>query len=180
MKILLGITGSISAYKAPDIISGLLATNNEVKVIATNSALKFITELSLATIAKNKIYTSKTDELDGTVPHIDLAEWCDVFLCSPASANTISKFATGASDNILTDTYLALTSDKRKIIAPAMNTNMWNNSVTQENVEKLKKLGCEIIDPAEGLLACGVKGKGKLPKPRTIVKVVNEGILSCE
>ncbi len=174
-KIIVGVTGSISAYKALDIISGLKASGHEVKVIMTECSKLFVTEMTLATISQNKVASSFNDDIDGVVKHIELAEWGDCILIAPATANTIAKISNGISDNILTACVLAFDQSKHIIIAPAMNTNMLINDITVNNLKKIEDdYGCTVLETREGMLACGRFGFGKLDKPRNIVKFINE------
>jgi phosphopantothenoylcysteine synthetase/decarboxylase len=178
MNILLGITGSISAYKACDIISGLNATGHDVKVIMTEDAKNFITEMSLSIISGREVVSKFSTEVTGQVEHIDLAEWGEMLLIAPATANTIAKLANGICDNVLTATALAFRG-KFKILAPAMNTLMYDHKTTKGNLKKLggkfsEKNVWHIIEPDEGLLACGETGVGKLRKPRRIVEIINK------
>lgn len=172
MKILLGVTGSISAYKACDIVSGLIANGYEVKVIMTDSAKMFIPEMPLAVLSRNKVASNFDDEIDGEVTHITLAEWGDIFIIAPASATTIAKLACGIADNVLTATALAWNIDKPQILYPAMNPGMYSNLVTQENINHIKKNGWDVCKPDFGTVACGAEGIGKLPNPRLIVKKI--------
>lgn len=170
-KILVSVTGGISAYKSLDVISALLNNNYDVKVITTDNALNFVTDNSLNIISHNQYIT----ETPGETKHIDLAKWCDIFLMVPATANTIAKISHGLADNLVTNTFLALPKDKMKIICPAMNTNMWNNEMTIKNIKKLNKISnLHIIQPIEGQLACGDIGIGKLPATRTIIDKIHE------
>jgi len=169
MKILLGITGGIAAYKSIDIISLLIKKGHEVHVIMSDNAKNFCPASAVNVISKNNL---KTETPDQTI-HIEESKWCDVFLLVPATANTISKIAYGVADSFLTATILALP-DKKRIICPAMNTNMWENPITQENISRLKRFGWHFISPVSGMLACGDLGIGKLPNTREIVEKFEE------
>jgi hypothetical protein len=170
-KIIVAVTGGIAAYKSADIISALISLNHDVKVISTENALNFVTSNVLNVISKGNYLT----ETPGETKHIELAKWCDVFVVVPATANTIAKFAHGIADNFLTSTFLALHDDTCKIICPAMNTHMWENKITTENLKKLKTLtNNHIIDPVKGLLACGDIGMGKLASTKTIVEQIDD------
>jgi phosphopantothenoylcysteine decarboxylase len=172
-KILLAITGGIAAYKAADIISGLISNGYIVKVITTDNALKFITPTVIGAISNGQYIT---DNDPNKIMHIKLAQECDMFVCVPCTANTMTKFANGIADNFVSSTFLALPSSTPKVICPAMNTKMWENKITQENLFKLERNDSyiSIINPVEGLLACGDTGIGKLPKPRTIVNKLHK------
>lgn len=171
MNILLGVTGSISAYKACDIVSGLVATGHEVQVVMTDDAKKFIPEMPLAILSKREVLSSFDDEAKGEVMHITKAHWADIFLIAPATANTIAKVHHGIADNVLTA--MALAFRGIKIIAPAMNTNMLESNPMQRSLKKLPEDGWDILETQCGILACGDSGLGKLAKPRHIVAYVN-------
>lgn len=173
-NIVLGVTGGIAAYKACDIASRLVKQGAEVHVIMTKSACEFVAPLTFKTITDNKVHTHMFDENDMGVPHIDLAQNADLILVAPATANFIAKAANGIADDMLTTTVLAA-SNKKIIISPAMNTHMYENAVTQENIEKLMGRGFVVIKPSSGRLACGDTGVGKLPEPSEIVeRVISE------
>lgn len=173
-NIVLGVTGGIAAYKACDIASRLVKLGADVHVIMTASACEFVMPLTFKTITKNKVHTSLFDENSTGVPHIDLAQNADLILVAPATANFIAKASNGIADDMLTSTVLAA-SNKKIIISPAMNTHMYENAATQENIEKLMGRGFVVIKPSSGLLACGESGIGKLPEPSEIVeRVVSE------
>lgn len=159
-NVLIGITGGIAAYKICDLIRMFKKANANVKVIATQNALNFVTKLTLQTLSQNKVYVEQYEVEDYKPEHISLADEADVFVIAPASANTISKLATGICDNLLTSVACAF--KKPIIIAPAMNCNMWDNPVIQENLSKLEDLGYQILNPEEGFLACGYNGNGRL------------------
>ncbi|MGG7143750.1 bifunctional phosphopantothenoylcysteine decarboxylase/phosphopantothenate--cysteine ligase CoaBC [Clostridium nigeriense] len=168
-----GVSGGIAAYKALDIVSALSKKDIDVRVIMTESATKFVTPLPFQSLSKNMVVTDMFAEPKAfEIQHISLAKRADVFLVAPATANIIGKVANGIADDMLSTTIMAT---RAKIIfAPAMNTNMYENPIVQENIEKLKKLGCEFIEPASGVLACGDEGKGKLADVNTIIeKVLN-------
>jgi phosphopantothenoylcysteine synthetase/decarboxylase len=190
-KVLLGVTGCIAAYKAADLASALIYNGHEVKIIMTEAAKRFITPLTLATMSQHPIYDDSIEWAvgpDPTVKHIELAKWCDIFVVCPATANTIAKLRWGLADNLLTSTYLALLrpwypdgevhriGKKTPIlICPAMNTMMWINPQTKENLRTLKG-DAQILQPVEGKLACGDIGMGKLPKVPDIVKAIEEAL----
>ena len=167
--ILLGISGGIAAYKMSYVASALSKTEANVEVIMTKNATEFISPLTFETLTKNKCYLDTFDrDFSWDVKHISLAKKADVILIAPATANIIAKLANGIADDMLTTTVLAATC--KKIIAPAMNTNMLINPVTQDNIEKLRNYGFEVIEPSEGLLACGDDGAGKMPEPEYLVE----------
>jgi len=170
-KILLGVTGSIAAYKAAFLVRLLIKLNNEVKVLMTESAKDFITPLTLATLSKNPINLSFFDAQSGKwTSHVDLGEWADLFLIAPATANTIAKMATGICDNLLLATYLSASCPV--FIAPAMDRNMYMHVATQTNIEILKKRSNIIIPAVFGELASGLTGEGKMADPEDIIKQI--------
>jgi len=170
--VVLGVTGSISAYKAADIANQLTKTGFNVEVIMTRSSQEFITPLTLQSLSKNPVHTETMAEIDPTkINHIELAKKADLFLVAPASANIIGKLANGIADDLLSTVALAL-HDVPKIIAPAMNTYMYENLATQDNLEKLTRYGYTFIEPRESLLACGDFGKGALAEVDLIVERV--------
>lgn len=171
-NIILGITGSIAAYKAADIANSLTKAGVGVYVIMTKAGTQFITPLTLQTLTKKKVYTDMFEPYNPSeVEHISLAQKADLFLCAPATANFISKAAAGIADDMLTTVLLAL-KDKPVMIAPAMNTAMYENPVTQRNIAALKELGAEFIEPRKAMLACGVTGNGALAQADDIVNAV--------
>lgn len=175
-KIIVGVTGGIAAYKACEIVSRLVSYGAEVKVIQTQSSLEFVSKLTFFNLSKNPVYVdvfSDVNEKEFNVKHIELARWAELFVVVPATANVIAKFAYGIADDALSTTYLACTS--KKIICPAMNTNMWENENTQENVRKLANMGVAFIGPASGRLACNTTGIGRLENVEVIInEIVNE------
>lgn len=158
--ILVGITGGIAAYKICELIRKFKKNGANVKVVATPNSLNFVTKLTLQNLSQNEVYVQEFDVKNWKPEHISLADEADVMVIAPATANTISKIAQGIADNLLTS--IACAFSKKMIIAPAMNCNMWNNSIIQENISKLKSLGVEFLEPESGFLACGYIGKGRL------------------
>ncbi len=174
--IIIGITGSIAAYKAADITSQLVKDGHEVHVVMTQSATEFITPLTLQVLSRNPVLVSLEDEKQSWKPgHIDLADRADLMVIAPASANTIGNLANGLAPDPLTSIYLAT---KAKIlIAPAMNGKMWDHPATQRNVTTLTKDGCHFIGPEQdGMLACGYTGKGRLQDVNSILEKIAESI----
>ena len=172
--VVLGVTGGIAVYKALDVISALRKKDVDVRVIMTKSATEFVTPLTFQSMSQNIVTTDMFAEPKAwEIQHISLAKRADVFLVAPATANIIGKVANGIADDMLSTTIMAT---KAKVVfAPAMNTNMYENPIVQENIAKLKKLGYEFIEPASGRLACGDEGKGKLAPVSDIVdKVLSE------
>ena len=173
MKIVLGITGSIAAYKAADLASQLVKAGHEVHAVMSRSACEFITPLTLQTLTRHPVLVSLEDEKDSWKPgHIDLADSADLLLVAPASANTLCLLANGLAPDPLTSIYLALPRQTRVLIAPAMNGKMWLHPATQRNIARLKADGCEFIGPAEGDLACGYQGIGRLADVSDILAAV--------
>ncbi|WP_291651934.1 bifunctional phosphopantothenoylcysteine decarboxylase/phosphopantothenate--cysteine ligase CoaBC [Clostridium sp.] len=171
----IGVSGGIAVYKALDIISALKKKDIDVRVIMTESATKFVTPLSFQSLSQNMVVTDMFAEPKAfEIQHISLAKRADVFLIAPATANIIGKVANGISDDMLSTTIMATRA--KVIFAPAMNTNMYENPIVQDNIEKLKKYGYEFIEPASGRLACGDLGKGKLADVNTIVERVLEAL----
>lgn len=178
--ILLAVTSSIAAYKALDLVKKLQEENVDIEVIMTNSATKMIAPHAFETLLKKKIYTDLFEAdfdykevLDTQkVEHIQLADNADLMVIVPATANVLAKLAHGIADNLLTTTALAMT--RPIVIAPAMNVNMWNNPAVQNNIIILKSMGYIIIEPTEGMLACGYIGKGKLESVTTIYEEVKK------
>lgn len=171
-NIILGITGSIAAYKAAEIANILTKKGCSVHVIMTKAGMQFITPLTLQTLTKNKVHTDQFEPyIPSEVEHISLAQKADLFLAAPASADFIGKAAAGIADDMLTTVFMAL----RNIpvfIAPAMNTAMYENPITQRNIKTLSEVGVKFIEPKEALLACGDLGKGALADVDTIVAEV--------
>lgn len=175
MNIVLGVTGSISAYKAADITSKLSKAGHDVHIILTDGGSKFITPLALQTLSKNKVHTEFFEEGNPKeVKHITLAENADILVIAPASANIIGKIAGGIADDLLSATVMAAATTTPVYLAPAMNTNMYENLIVQANIEKLTALGYKFIEPKESLLACGVTGKGALADVDVIVDIIEK------
>ena len=171
-KILLIISGGISAYKSLELIRILKKQKAEIKTILTKSAKEFITPLSITSLTQNKVYEdlfNLSDEAE--MDHISLSRWCDVIIIVPATANTISKLSQGNAEDLASTVVLA--SDKNIILAPAMNVRMWTHKATQENIKKLKEFGYEFIGPEIGDMACGEFGEGKMSEPLTIFNHLN-------
>src|SRR5438445_10405982 len=162
-NIILGITGSIAAYKAADLTSQLVKHGCDVHVVMTTDALRFITDLPFKTLSRNRVVTNLYDEEEGWKPtHISLADEADLLLIAPATANVIAKLAHGIADDALSCIALAINPRAKIVIAPAMNGKMWLHAATQENVAKLKSRAVEFIGPEEGMLSCGYEGLVRL------------------
>ena len=170
-KILIGITGSIAAYKIASLVSLLIKRKVDVHVIMTNNATKFISPLTFETLTGNKVHTDTFDlSPDQSIHHITLVKNCDLFLIAPATANIIAKIVHGISDDMLTSTFIAY--NGKKMVAPAMNCIMFENQINQDNIKLCQKYGIKVIEPAEGRLACGDTGKGKLPEPEFLLNEI--------
>ncbi len=169
--IVLGVTGSIAAYKIASLASMLMKQHADVTVIMTKNATNFINPITFESLTGNKCLADTFDRnFEFQVEHVSLARQTEVFLTAPASANVIAKAAHGIADDMLTTTLLACTCPK--IVAPAMNTRMYQNPVVQDNLEILKRYGMEVIDPANGYLACGDTGAGKMPDPEVLYEYI--------
>lgn len=172
--VVLGVTGSIAAYKAADIVSSLVKLGADVHVILTEDAAHFITPLTLRTLSRNEIVANLWDDTGWKPNHIKLAD-ADLLLVAPATANTIARFAAGLADDMLGATYLATRAPV--LFAPAMNTKMLEHPATQTNLDTLKKRGVRFVAPACGLLACGYKGDGHIAPVEEIVKAASDILL---
>ncbi|MDR0819712.1 MAG: bifunctional phosphopantothenoylcysteine decarboxylase/phosphopantothenate--cysteine ligase CoaBC [Oscillospiraceae bacterium] len=171
-NIVLGVTGSIAAYKAADIANRLTKDGHAVSVIMTASAAEFITPLTFQTLTKKKVYTEMFDLIDyEDVKHISLAKAADLLLIAPATANIIGKLASGIADDMLSTVAMAV-QNKPTLICPAMNTAMYENPAVQSNIEKLRSYGVHFVEPKEALLACGDVGKGALADVEVILETV--------
>ena len=167
--IILGVSGSIAAYKTASLASALVKQGADVHVLMTANAVNFINPITFETLTSNKCITDTFDRnFEFEVGHVSLAKKADVFMIAPATANVIAKAAHGIADDMLTTTLLAATCPK--IVAPAMNTAMLENKITQDNIAALKRYGFEIIEPATGRLACGDSGAGKMPEPEILLE----------
>lgn len=169
--VVLGVTGSIAAYKIANLASALKKLNADVNVIMTRNATNFINPITFETLTGNKCLVDTFDRnFEYNVEHVSLAKRADIFMVAPASANVIGKIAGGIADDMLTTTIMAAKCPK--LISPAMNTNMYENPIVQDNIKKLEHYGYEIIDPANGYLACGDTGAGKMPEPDTLLAYI--------
>ena len=170
-KIIIGVTGSIAAYKAATLVSLLIKRKANVHVIMTQNATKFISPLTFETLSGNKVHTDTFDlSPDHKVHHITLVKDSDLFLIAPATANVIAKVVHGIADDMLTSTFIAC--HGLKMISPAMNTFMYENLINQDNILLCKKYGIKVIEPASGRLACGDSGKGKMPEPEFLLEEI--------
>lgn len=177
-SVVLGVTGSIAAYKIANLASALVKLHADVTVIMTQNATNFINPITFETLTSNKCLVDTFDRnFQYSVEHVSLAKKADIFLVTPASANVIGKIANGIADDMLTTTIMACKCPK--IISPAMNTNMYENPIVQDNLKKLEHYGYEVIDPACGYLACGDTGAGKMPEPEVLLSYILRTI-ACE
>ncbi len=175
-KILLGISGSISAYKIAILIRLLVKSGADVKVIMTEEATKFVSPLTISTLSKNQVIINWVNEEHTWNNHVELGLWADIFLIAPATANTIGKMANGICDNMLIATYLSCRC--QVLIAPAMDEDMWKHKSTYRNIELLQSYGNKIIEVKEGELASGLIGAGRMAEPEELFTVISESLLS--
>lgn len=174
LKILLGVSGGIAAYKAVDLASKLTVFGAKVKTVMTENACKLVTAKSFEAITCSDVYTSlwsTAEQYKNT--HITLLDWTDIVVVAPATANIIGKLSNGICDDLLSTTLCACWS-KPMIIAPAMNTNMWENPAVQRNIKTIKQMGFVLIGPATGRLACGDEGIGRMSEPQDIIKEIEK------
>ncbi len=172
-KILLGVTGGVSAYKSCYLASLLVREGACLEVVMTEASLKFVGKASFSALTGKDVHTDIFGRVEGVnALHIHLAEWADVIVVAPATANTISKFACGLGDNLLVSTILAARCPI--LLAPAMNVNMWNNRFVRSNVSRLKEAGFNFVGPGEGRLACGSEGSGRMAEPEEILKAIDD------
>jgi phosphopantothenoylcysteine decarboxylase/phosphopantothenate--cysteine ligase len=179
MKVALGVTGGVAAYKAAELVRRLQQERLDVQVVMTRSATEFVTPLTFAALTGNKVITGMFEQESGgpanvesAIEHIAIAQRIHLLLVAPATANTIARFAGGIADDFLSTLYLATTAPV--IVAPAMNVNMWNHPATQENLTRLRARGVRVVEPDEGYLACGTTGPGRLASLEAILQVVRE------
>ncbi|MFS1701324.1 bifunctional phosphopantothenoylcysteine decarboxylase/phosphopantothenate--cysteine ligase CoaBC [Alteromonas sp. AMM-1] len=168
-NVVLGVTGGIAAYKTPDLVRKLTAQGAKVRVVLTQSATHFVSELSLQAVSGNPVSTDLLDPTaEAAMGHIELAKWADILLIAPATANTIAKLANGIADDLLTTLFLATTA--QVVIAPAMNQQMWKAIPTQTNLNRIQHYGALLVGPADGEQACGDVGPGRMLEPQDIVE----------
>lgn len=171
--IVLGITGSIAAYKACLIIRGFIKQGAEVQVVITPAGKEFITPITLSALTSKPVISEFFTQRDGTWnSHVNIGQWADVMLIAPATASTIGKMAHGIADNMLITTYLSMKAPV--FIAPAMDLDMYAHHSTQHNLELLKSYGNHIIEPGTGFLASHLEGKGRMEEPENIIKIIDE------
>ena len=173
---MLGVSGSIAAYKAAELLSLLAKRGARVTVLMTPAAAEFIGPLTLATLSRRPVVTTLFDPSSADVEHIEMTEKADAMLIAPATANTLAKLALGMADCPVTTAALALKPSTPLLVAPAMNTRMWEHPATRENLRRLKSRGALIVPPAEGLLACGTVGVGKLASLEHILSALEKAL----
>lgn len=171
-NILIGVTGGIAIYKVLELVSLLVKHGANLNVVMTPDSQKFVSKMTFASVGNCRVYTDPF-EFEDSIPHTTLSSWADVLVVAPATANTIAKIANGFADNLLTMTVLAFNKGN-KVLVPAMNTRMYENPITIENLRKLRKLGWTIIEPEVGRLACGDIGKGRYPENRKVLEVLKD------
>lgn len=169
-NVLVGVCGGVSSYKTCELVRLFVKDGFSTKVMMTEAAAKLVTPLLFQTLSGNNVYIDLFRTLkEESIQHISLAQWADICVIAPLSANSLSKVAVGICDNLLTTVLCSFPGEKEVLFAPAMNENMWNNPIIKENIEKLKKIkGYNIITPRKGELACGIWGEGRMPEPEDI------------
>lgn len=171
-KIIIGITGSVAAFKSIQLISDLVKQGYQIEVMMSESATRFVTPVCIQSLTKRKVYVDTfDDENPAIITHVDIVKDADLFMVVPVSAHTIAKLAYGMADNMLTSAFLAATCPK--LIAPAMNVHMYENPITQKNMQLLKETGVVFVEPISGLLACGDTGNGKLADEDTLLEMID-------
>ena len=176
-KILIGISGGIAAYKALTLIRLFRNAGCEVKVVVTQNALSFVTPLTIETLSNNRLYINMFEHsVERATEHISLAQWADIAIVAPATANIIGKLANGIADDALSTTLLAFPNSKPLYIAPAMNENMYKHIAVQKNLDTLKQFNFHIISPQHGMLACNTEGIGRMAEPEAIFKIISDSI----
>ena len=173
LKIMLGVSGGIAAYKAIDLASKLTASGAEVRTVLTENALHLVGAKSFEAVTGGPAYTGLWDAEEFKIGHINLADWADIVLVAPATANIIGKFAGGICDDLLSTTLCACWA-KPMLFAPAMNDKMWANPAVQENVKFIERIGAELTGPRQGRLACGAEGIGRMAEPQEILEAVEK------
>lgn len=176
-KVVLGVTGSIAAYKACELVRLLVRNGDDVTVVMTKAATEFVTPLTFQTLSRNPVFVDQFAPPASWKPgHISLAESAELVVVAPATANILAKMRYGLADDLLSATLLATRAPI--VVAPAMNTGMWDNPATQENLAALRKRGVRVVEPGEGELACGVTGRGRMREADEIFRTIAEDFLS--
>jgi phosphopantothenoylcysteine decarboxylase/phosphopantothenate--cysteine ligase len=174
VNVLLGVTGAVAVYKAVDLASKLITSGARLRTVMTENACKFVTSKSFEAVTNFPVYTNMwTGVGEFNIEHVNLTDWADIVAVVPATANTIGKMANGICDDLLSSILCACW-QKPILIAPAMNTNMWNNPAVQQNIKTLLGRGVELIGPEKGRLACGTEGVGRLSEPQDILKRIEQ------
>jgi len=170
-NVVLGVTGSIAAYKAAELVRLMTGKGWDVRVVMTRSATEFVSELTFRTLSRNPVGVEMFGKVDEWMPeHISAADWADVMVIAPCTANVIAKIAHGLADDLLSCTVLA--TEAPVVVAPAMNVKMWDNPATQTNLKIIKSRGVGVVDPGTGDLACGYQGKGRMAPLEDIMSVI--------
>ena len=172
MNVLLAISGGIAAYKTPELVRQLRKAGHTVQCVLTTSATKLVSPHALAAVSNHRVYDSLWCQ-DGSMPHIDLPRWCDVFVLAPATANCLAKCALGLADDLVSTAFLALEPSKPCYVAPAMNSVMWDKPIVQQHINTLCQHNIHIIPPVSGELACGEEGIGAMADPQEICKAIS-------
>ncbi len=167
MNVLLGIAGGIAAYKAPEVARALVRRGHEVRCVLTANGARLVAPAALQAVTRQPVATTMWSE-DGSMPHIDLARWCAVLVVAPATADLLARLALGLADDLLATLFLALEPGKRVLLAPAMNTVMWEKPVVQGHLATLRAAGATVLPPLAGVLACGEEGVGAMADPEAI------------
>lgn len=173
MRILLGISGGIAAYKAPDLVRRLRERGHEVHCLLTTAGERLVTPAALAAVSGRPVARDLW-QTDGSMPHIDLPRWCECLLVAPATADRLARFALGLGDDLLATSYLALQADRPVVLAPAMNTVMWDKPIVQQHLASLRERGHHIVAPVPGDLACGEQGVGAMAEPTVIADALDD------
>jgi phosphopantothenoylcysteine decarboxylase/phosphopantothenate--cysteine ligase len=173
VKVVLGVSGGIAAYKAIDLASKLTANGAEVRTVLTESAINLVSAKSFEAVTGGPAHTSMWEQQEFKIGHVNLADWADVIIIAPATANILGKFAHGICDDLLS-TMLCACWAKPMLFAPAMNDKMWANPAVQENVKFAERIGVKMIGPREGRLACGTEGVGRMAEPQEILEAVEK------
>lgn len=177
LNILLGVSGAVAAYKAVDLASKLMAAGAKVNTVMTENACQLVRPKSFEAVTGSAVFTSLWSESEEhKIRHIKLAEWTDVVVVAPATANIIAKIANGICDDLLSTT-LCVCWVKPRLLAPAMNSNMWTNPAVQHNVERVKEMGFELVGPEEGRLACGTEGIGRMAEAEKILEAIEKLVI---
>jgi len=171
MNILYGITGGVAAYKAPDVVRRLRDRGHAVRCVLTANGAHLVASEALIAVSGQPVANDLWVR-DGSMPHIDLARWCEALLVAPLSANSLARFALGLADDLLSTLFLALEPSKRVVLAPAMNTVMWNKPIVQQHLATLRAQGAVLVGPVAGTLACGETGLGAMASPDQIADAI--------